>query len=203
MNKDRFRAWIVVVVTAVLFVVAAYGAREYRDALVGIVGVGGATGMVSYVLLTIVAVVVAPVSSAPLIPVATSLWGVLWAAILSIVGWTIGAMVAFALARRYGLRLMGRIAFAEKLESMRRRLPARNIFWTVVILRMTVPVDVLSYALGLFSPIGWREYFLATLIGVTPFSFVFAYAGILPIRYQAIGLAVGAAVLLWSYRRRK
>jgi len=38
------------------------------------------------------------------------------------------------------------------------------------LLRMVLPVDILSYALGLFSNISFIRYMLATIIGVTPFS---------------------------------
>jgi len=64
---------------------------------------------------------------------------------------------------------------------------------------MTVPVDVLSYVLGLFSRMKSAPYFFATLIGVAPFAFVFAYAGTLPFLYQmeALGLALFVMLLVF------
>ena len=50
-------------------------------------------------------------------------------------------------------------------------------FMSVVLLRMVLPVDVLSYALGFFSDISLWRYTTATIIGIAPFAFIFAYAG--------------------------
>jgi len=64
----------------------------------------------------------------------------------------------------------------------------KNLFWTVALLRIIVPVDILSYAIGLFSEMNSTPFFFATLIGVTPFAFIFAYAGTLPVRLQLLVL---------------
>ena len=82
----------------------------------------------------------------------------------------------------------------ERLRTFEKRFSRHDLFWTVVFLRMTVPVDILSYALGLFSTISARSFFVATIIGVTPFAFMFAYVGTLP-PYTQI-LALGLAGLL-------
>jgi uncharacterized membrane protein YdjX (TVP38/TMEM64 family) len=95
-------------------------------------------------------------------------------------------MIAFVLARRYGARLVGRIVPLQKIQKFEAKLSSRNQFWTVVLLRLTVPVDVLSYAIGLFSTMPAKSYLLATTIGVIPFAFIFAYTGTLPPGLQII-----------------
>jgi uncharacterized membrane protein YdjX (TVP38/TMEM64 family) len=72
------------------------------------------------------------------------------------------------------------------LERFEKTLPEKNIFWTVVMLRLMVPVDVLSYAVGLFSKMKSSTYFWATLLGVIPFAFIFAYTGTLSIWTQFV-----------------
>jgi uncharacterized membrane protein YdjX (TVP38/TMEM64 family) len=47
----------------------------------------------------------------------------------------------------------------------------------IVALRMILPVDVLSYALGMLSTVSFRIYTLASAIGILWFSFAFAYMG--------------------------
>jgi uncharacterized membrane protein YdjX (TVP38/TMEM64 family) len=42
---------------------------------------------------------------------------------------------------------------------------------------MVIPVDVLSYALGLLSTVTLFEYTYTTALGVSWFSFMFAYSG--------------------------
>ena len=159
--------------------------------------------MFVYVLILIFATIVAPVNAFPLLPVASSVGGWIITGILSIIGWTIGAVIAFTLARKYGVPLiikfvpLGDVAKYEKL------IPEENIFWSIVFLRMAVPVDVLSYILGLFSRIKLRTYFFATIIGVAPLAFIFAYIGGLPFKYQIIALIVAVSILLVGYAINK
>lgn len=150
--------------------------------------------MVYYVIVTTLAVVVAPVSTLPLIPIASVAWGWFIAGVLSILGWVLGSQIAFFLARRYGKPLVQKIVSLEKLERFEKRFPEKNVFWTVVLLRMVVPVDVLSYAVGLFSEMKSVTYFLATMLGVIPFAFIFAYTGTLSIGTQLI-VCIEVAVL--------
>ena len=70
----------------------------------------------------------------------------------------------------------------------------KNPFWSVVLLRLVVPMDVISYVLGLFTDIGWLKYAAATAIGLTPSAFLLAYLGKLPNAYEIS--AVGAGVIL-------
>ena len=82
-----------------------------------------------------------------------------------------------------------------------------ELFLTVVFFRMVIPVDGLSYFLGLFSKMSFKSYTLATVIGITPFALVFAYAGGLNIYYQIGALAIAfliflIAVLIGNYRKK-
>ena len=61
---------------------------------------------------------------------------------------------------------------------------------------MVLPVDILSYALGLFTTIKTWKYILATFIGVIPFAFIFSYAGMVNIYYQIGAFVLAALVLL-------
>lgn len=191
-NTDFLGSAFGIIVLVFLFVLASVFADKYQTQMQALVSDDSVIGMGAYVLLTIFAVVIAPVSTLPLLPLASGMWGWVVAGVLSIVGWTIGGQIAFLLARRFGKPFLRKVISLEKLEKYEKRVPEENIFWTVVFLRMAVPVDVLSYALGLFSRMKSVPYFFATLIGVAPFALVFAYAGTLPFLYQmeALGLAL-------------
>lgn len=70
---------------------------------------------------------------------------------------------------------------------------------------VVVPVDILSYAVGLFVPMSYSAYLAATVLGVTPFAFVFAYSmDTLPLYLFVTGVGVLAVLvyLLWVFRRR-
>ncbi len=181
------------------FVVASLVADKYDVQMQTFVQGGGMMGIFAYVFITIIAVVVAPISTLPLLPIASMAWGWFLAGLLSIIGWTIGSQIAFFLARHFGKPFLRRIVSLEKLEKFEKRIPEKNVFLTVVFLRMAVPVDILSYALGLFSRMGSVSYFFATLIGVTPFAFVFAYVGTLSFLYQMemLGATFFVFMILW------
>ena len=68
--------------------------------------VKGVTGIVVYVLIEITSIVIAPVTTLPLIAVASNLWGWINAGLISIFAWTIGAWIAFVISRKYGVRII-------------------------------------------------------------------------------------------------
>lgn len=177
-----------------LFVLASFLAERFGVEIEQFVAIGGSLGVLGYIAITVLAVVIAPISTLPLLPVATTAWGWFLAGLYSVIGWSIGAQIAFMLARRYGRSFIQKFITVEKLTAIEGRISKRYLFVSVVLLRMTLPVDVLSYALGLFSQIKAVPYFLATLIGITPFAFIFAYAGTLPIIYQ---IEAGIALLFF------
>ena len=204
--NNRLKSFIEVLIIIVLFVFFSYIVQSNIDFFKGIIG-DGFLGMFFYVLITIVAIVIAPISTMPLLPIASNLWGVFSAALLSIIGWTVGAFIAFIIARTYGVPIIKKFVPIEKINKLEKMVPRENVFWGVVFLRMIVPVDILSYALGLFSKMKTRDYVLATLIGVSPFAFVFAYLGKMPIQYQLAAFLVIAIILIIGFivkeKRRK
>lgn len=186
-----------------LFVVSAYLAQTYKDELVLLIGERSLLGIAAYTGIAAFTTVVAPLSSVPLIPVAANIWGPAVAAVASITGWLIGALIAFGIGRKYGRGLVERIVSEENLAKIEKRVPQDNLFWSIVLLRMAIPVDVLSYVLGLFSTISWKTFTLATLIGITPFAFILAYTGTLPFQYQLIAIAGVVILILVIWRTRK
>jgi len=198
-NKKIVGGFLGILFIVLLFIFASYLARVYEENITSIVSDNSTLGMLYYVIITAVAVVVAPVSTLPLIPIASVAWGWFIAGALSIFGWVLGSQIAFLLARRYGKPLVQKMVSLERLERYEKRLPEKNIFWTVVLLRMVVPVDVLSYAVGLFSEMKSRTYFLATILGVIPFAFIFAYTGTLSIGTQLIVYIEVAALIFLVY----
>ena len=206
-NKQKNTAEILSIVSIiVLFVVSTLFAREYQSELELLVQSDGALGMFLYVLIDIFATVVAPISALPLMPIGVSVWGWVTTALLSIVGWVLGSQIAFYLAQKYGKSFIQKIVSLEKIAKFEKQFSEKDIFWTVVLLRITIPVDILSYALGLFSSMSHTSYFFATLIGVTPFAFVFAYTGSLSPLFQMytfIGVFLAISLLYIVKNRKK
>jgi uncharacterized UPF0160 family protein/uncharacterized membrane protein YdjX (TVP38/TMEM64 family) len=121
--------------------------------------------------------IIAPISSLPLVPIAAAVFGPLTTVFLSIIGWTIGAIGAYLIGRYAGREILRRWFSLEKIERFERHLPRRAEFWSLVLLRMVLPVDVLSYAMGMCTTMRFVPYTIATIIGITPFAVIFSYGG--------------------------
>ena len=194
-HKDSLKSFIEILIIVILFIFFSYIIQKNLNAIQSVID-AGLFSMFLYVFIVVVAIVIAPVSAMPLLPIASNLWGWFLAAVLSIIGWTMGAVIAFEIARRYGVPLVKKFIHLEKIHRIEKLIPKKNIFWSIVFLRIVLPVDILSYALGLFSKISKKRYILATIIGVTPFALIFAYLGKMPIHYQIIALSIGIIIFL-------
>ena len=134
-------------------------------------------GVFIYVILEILSIVVVPVATLFLTPIATAFFGPFLTAIYSATGWMIGSLIAFVIARKFGRPVVKKFFNLAKIEKYRSKISPNMEFGTLILLRMLFPVDVLSYALGLFSLVSLKRYAITTLIGILPFSFLFAYGG--------------------------
>ena len=182
-----------------LFILVSYFTKQNIEFLKELIG-NDFRGVLIYILITIFAIVFAPVSMMPLIPVASNLYGVFYAAIINIVGWTIGSFIVFFICRRYGISIIKKFVSLEKIYKWEKRIPKKNVFVTLILLRMSVPVDILSYALSLLTKIDFKIYALTTIIGIIPFAFVFSYLGTIPAIYQIIGFVIIGFVVVFLNR---
>ncbi|OHA84734.1 MAG: hypothetical protein A2408_01665 [Candidatus Yonathbacteria bacterium RIFOXYC1_FULL_52_10] len=189
-----------VVVFALFFAGGAFLAGEFSDAVSRYLDFGIA-GMAGYVFVGIIATVIAPVSTVALIPFAAVLWGPVTTALLSVVGWTIGSVVAYVIARRFGKPFVARFVDLRTIERYEHALGEKYLFWNIVLLRMAVPVDILSYAVGLFTSVKLSVYVAATIIGILPFAFIFAYAAQATLNFQIVIGGVVLATIYLGYRK--
>lgn len=195
--KLKLSAIFSVILIVAVFILLSYLVQTNYSFFEGMIA-SNFSGMIIYIFLTIIGVVFAPVTVLPLIVVATSLWGWVLAAIITVFGWSTGSVIAFLIARKFGVPLIKRFMSLEKIYELEEKTLIGNNFLSVLFLRMIIPVDVLSYALGLFSKIKLAPYAIATVIGVAPFAFIFAYLGMVPFVYQIIlGLLILIIFLLW------
>jgi uncharacterized membrane protein YdjX (TVP38/TMEM64 family) len=199
MPASSYRYLFSGMVVGALFALATYATVAYEEYFYSLVMLQGFWGMFAYVVLAVLATVVAPFSTLPLIPIASHLWGWFATALLSILGWVIGSQIAFWIARHWGKPFLQKFLALERIDYFEHYFERERLFWSVVFLRMTVPVDILSYAIGLFSRMSATQFFLSTLIGVAPFAFVFAYVGTLPVYIQLFVLIEVGALLLTLY----
>ena len=199
-DKKEIIAFTIVGIT---FIASSYFSLKYSDLLKEIIELKGLIGMTVYVLLEIASIVIVPVTTFPLLPIAVVLWGSFIAAVLNIIGWIIGAAIAFYLARKYGRPFVSRFIKTKHIIHLEKLVPHKNIFWSIVILRISIPTDILSYTLGLFTNIPMNTYLVATFFGLIPFAFIFAYSVSLPIWYQIAALVLSALLIYYGYHKSK
>ena len=181
MEKEKI-PWGIVILFLLLtgvFILSSYISQVYFDEIGSLIG-DGIKGKIFYVFLLIFAVVLAPISVTPLIPIASSQWGWPLVFLFTLLGETLGATLAFLIARRYGYPLVEKFVSLKKIHKYEGLVPEKNVFLGVVVIKMVIPVDIINYAIGVLSKIDWKKFILATAIGFIPYAFVVSYIGSLP-----------------------
>jgi uncharacterized membrane protein YdjX (TVP38/TMEM64 family) len=103
-------------------------------------------------------------------------FGALWGAVWSMIGAYLGALVAFGAGRFLGRSFVERVIGA-RLRGLAEKL-ARHGFYVILYLRLVpvIPYNALNLLAGA-SPIGFRDYFWASVIGMIPGTILFAILG--------------------------
>lgn len=203
--SSRRREYIWLAVVAAVLITALIVVRTHAEPIKAFIEQNPFWGAFLYIVLNILDAVLAPGATLPLIPVAAHAWGRVLAALITTAGWTAGSLIAFLIARRWGYPIVKKLTSIQRLRQMERYIP-EDLFWSIVLLRLVLPMDVMSYVLGLLTDIGWPKYVAATAMGLTPSAFVLAYLGKLPNAYEIIAFGIGAVLVVGSVmiaRRRK
>ncbi len=163
----------------ILFIGADLLTDTYTEEITQVVESYGMEGKMFFTGMAMLAVIIPLWSNIFLLPFGVITWGPLLTAILCIIGWWFGSIASFYIARTYKEWILTKYPSLKKYELVDSLIPESHIYPSLIFLRMTMPVDILSYALGLFSKrITWQHNALTTLIGITPFAFIFSYIGI-------------------------
>ena len=173
----------------------------------------GMVGPLIVIGLMAIAIVLSPLPSAPIALAAGTAYGHTWGTLYIIIGAEIGALFAFAVARKLGYNVVRKwIGDAKRF----RLLGSQNLLMGIVFASRLLPFvsfDVVSYAAGL-TPIKTWRFALATLAGIAPASFLIAHFGDGMAsadgnQRMVAGLALGALVLAtgiiewWAVIRKK
>jgi uncharacterized membrane protein YdjX (TVP38/TMEM64 family) len=199
----KSKKFIIPATTIALFVVISFLSQRYSAWLGQSDFLNGPWGEAVYALIMLAAVIIAPFETLPLLPVAATIWGPNEAAILTIIGWTAGSIVAFTLARKFGKKLVYRFANREQLEEWAKTVSCKKLFWVVAFARFVLPIDIISYAVGLFTKMPWYLYVAATVAGIIPFAYLFSYASQLQSSLQAVLAGILIVVLALRFHKIK
>lgn len=148
-NSDRMRSWIVQL---------------------------GYLGPLTLIAMMALAIVVNPIPSAPIALAAGAAYGHVWGTFYVVTGATLGAFIAFSIARRLGYAHMLRL-FGPRLQLG--WLGSQNALTGMLFASRLIPFvsfDLVSYGAGLTDIKSWR-FVLATVAGLLPASFLLAHFG--------------------------
>lgn len=158
-----------------LFGVGVWLARHYAAPISEALTAHTAWGVAAFFVSSAVAVLLPMLSNLPLLPMAVLAWGPWGSAGIMLVGWVTGAALSFALGRYAQDAILRRFPSVQRHARIDRLIHPQHRLLSLVMLRMTFPVDVLSYALGLFSRrTTLLENTVSTAIGGAPFAIVFS-----------------------------
>lgn len=143
------------------------------QAILGFHPVGGP---VVFVLLAAASALLAFLSSAPLVPAGVVTWGMGTTAFLLAVGWLLGGLVAYALARWVGRPIVARLTRPGRLAAWEERLGPHTPFGVVFLFQLALPSEVPGYVLGLVRyPLA--RYALVLLLVEGPFAGITVWIG--------------------------
>ena len=200
MIQKYWKEIILSLLALVVFVAMAQFSQLYQNDLQHMVEKAGVYAPLLYITISFLSIVVAPLGSGFLVPVAANAFGPFLAGVYSILGWFFGSVVAFYLARTYGHGAFEKWHMVQKIHTMEKHMHGSKLFFVLIGLRIGLPVDIMSYALGLFTHISYPLFISTTLLGITPFAFVFTYASVLPAWVQVVvSFASIASLFLAGY----
>jgi uncharacterized membrane protein YdjX (TVP38/TMEM64 family) len=186
------------IVLFALFLTVSFIVRQHSPVIDAFILKSYYVGIISFPIVAFIDAVTLPVAL-PIIPAASQIYGVGICSLLLLIGWTLGMMFSFYISRKYGLEVMKRFISTKGVYEIEGLMPCKHIFGTVVFLRLFLPLDISSFALGAFTKIDFKTYFFASFIGMIPSAIYLSYVGSLSFSSEVIGLFLGLGVVFVGY----
>jgi uncharacterized membrane protein YdjX (TVP38/TMEM64 family) len=155
-------------------------------------------GALLFLLLSALSAMLAFFSSAVLVPVAIHTWGKLACAALLWLGWILGGICAYGIARFWGRPVVRRLTSHKGLARYEERISQRTPFGLVLLFQLAVPSEIPGYVLGL-ARYGLRRYLVVLALAELPYAVGTAYFGeSLLERRTFLLLGLGALAIFFS-----
>ena len=216
----RFALGLVVLAAFGLAYLLSDGFRAEVDRAVTILGRGDVAGLRDYILsfgawapivsalLMVLQALVAPLPAFVLTFANGLAFGTFWGGMLSLVSASLAAAVSFWIARSLGRGPVEALVGREHLGAADRWF-LRWGAYAILVARLVplVSFDIISYAAGL-TRMGFWRFILATAVGMTPATFIYAYLGGKAPQYVQVlvvvfGVVIAGSVVAALLRRRR
>lgn len=136
----------------------------------------GLIGPVVIIGLIAIAVIITPIPSAPIALVSGALYGHTFGTVYVVLGALSGALIAFMISRKLGYDYVNKKLHHKMPQKI---VGSQNALMMIVFVTRLAPFisfDVISYAAGL-TKLTFSRFFIATLMGIIPISFILAHLG--------------------------
>jgi uncharacterized membrane protein YdjX (TVP38/TMEM64 family) len=197
----RHRGAAIAALAVGLFLIAS--SPRLHAGLLGLVFAGQAIivrypvlGPTVFVLLSALSAMLAFLSSAALVPVAVQVWGAERSIVLLWIGWMLGGLASYGIARGLGRPIVRRLGPERALTEHARQITRHVPFGVVLLFQLALPSEVPGYVLGLAGyPV--LKYLAALALVELPYAIgtVLMGAGFLARRLEWIVALTAAAVL--------
>jgi len=170
---------------------------QYFDSAESLIRNSGALGPIIYGILMIIAILVSPIPASPLAIMAGTIFGPWLGMIYTLVFATLGAIIAFLLARFLLRNFLSKYYENHKLYKKFEGKKDINITYLVFLTRLMpqVSFDIVSYLAGLTKlRLSW--FALATFLGMIPIVFVLSFFGYLIEPYKNTMLVILLAIFI-------
>jgi uncharacterized membrane protein YdjX (TVP38/TMEM64 family) len=155
-------------------------------------------GPVLFIVLSALSAMLAFFSSAVLVPVAIHTWGRGACAFLLWLGWILGGLFAYSLARYGGRPMVRRLSSFNVLSRYEARISKETPWGLVLLFQLAVPSEIPGYVLGL-ARYGLRRYLTVLAVAELPYAVGTVYLGSSFLeRRLSVLLGVGALGILFS-----
>jgi len=148
-----------------------------------------------YIVLLSVAIVISQIPNVPLAIAAGMLFGTFWGGLYSLIGGLLGAMACFAIARSLGITFIRKIF--GKVPRFSERCSDNHLALLIFLSRLIpfLSFDLISYCAGLTN-IKVKTFFIATLLGMIPMTFLYTHMGKLIMVHSYIPLLLNGVILI-------
>jgi uncharacterized membrane protein YdjX (TVP38/TMEM64 family) len=155
-------------------------------------------GALLFVLLAAASAMFAFVSMAIIAPVAVFAWGEPLSMLLLWIGWILGGVAAYGVARFLGRAVVRWLTANAALHRLEKRVHRDAPFGLVLLFQLALPSEIPGYVLGLVR-YRFPLYLLALALGELPYAIATVYLGSSFVQAQSIVvLAVGLALAALS-----
>lgn len=185
-SKRLIFAGIITLIIIALFLLSSYFTKIYLVQLKIFIQKYYLIGIITYLFLGTLDASGVPISNVPLIPVVVAGYGLFMGVVLTSIGWFLGSIIAFYIARKYGDDFIKKFIPLQKIESFQKYLPEKDFFISIIFFRIIMPHDFVNYGYGIFTKIKNKDFFISSIIGIVLSVFIYSMTNNLSMIYQVV-----------------